>query len=150
MARHNAFTPERTEHIIKALRAGNYLETAASMAGIHRATVYRWLNEGRDAEFKLDAGERLSKDEEAKMAFYLEVDQARAEARAAALRVITNAATTGQWQAAAWFLERTAPQEYGRFQRTEISGPNEGPLEVQVSAQDLESLVQRILGDESD
>lgn len=150
MARHNAFTPDRTQHIIKALRAGNYLETAASMAGIHRATVYRWLNEGRDAEFKQDAGERLSKDEQAKMEFYLEVDRARADARAAALRVITNAATTGQWQAAAWFLERTAPQEYGRYQRTEITGPNDGPVSVQVSAQDLESLVQQILGDESD
>lgn len=150
MARHNAFTTERTNHIIKALRAGNYLHTAASMAGVHRATVYRWLNEGRDAEFRLDAGEKLSKDDQAKLQFYLDVDTARAEARAAALRVITNAATTGQWQAAAWFLERTAPQDFGRFQRTEISGPNDGPVEVQVSSQDLESLVQQILGNESD
>ncbi len=150
MARHNAFIPERTEHIIKALRAGNYLETAASMAGIHKATVYRWINEGRDAEFKAAAGDRLSKEEEAKAEFAREVEQARAEARAAALRVITNAAMNGQWQAAAWFLERTSPQEFGRFQRTEISGPNEGPREVQVSAQDLESLVEQILSNDSD
>ena len=39
-------TPEVQTTIVNALAAGVYLETAASAAGINRATLNRWLKEG--------------------------------------------------------------------------------------------------------
>jgi len=39
------------------------------------------------------------------------------------LAVIRSAAAKGTWQAAAWYLERTMPQKYGRFQRLAIEAP---------------------------
>jgi transposase len=37
----------RTEALLDALDAGATLEAAARAAGVHRSTVYRWLERGR-------------------------------------------------------------------------------------------------------
>jgi len=51
MAGPTKLTPERSERILRAMRAGNYLEAAARSAGVHPSTVYRWLERGeRDAD----------------------------------------------------------------------------------------------------
>jgi hypothetical protein len=39
------FDPDTAGRIITAIRAGNYLTTAAAFAGIDRQTIYRWLTE---------------------------------------------------------------------------------------------------------
>lgn len=44
--------------IVEALRAGNYLEAAAAMAGVHRDTVHTWLKTGAQAHADLHAGTR--------------------------------------------------------------------------------------------
>ena len=36
--------------IVTAIRAGNYLETAAAVAGIHKETFYDWLRKGASAQ----------------------------------------------------------------------------------------------------
>lgn len=43
---------------------------------------------------------------------------------------VTKRGTQRAWQAAAWFLERTLPDEYGRRTRTELTGAHGGPVEV--------------------
>jgi hypothetical protein len=60
--------------------------------------------------------------------FSVAVEKARAEAREVALDSIRTAAREGQWQAAAWYLERTAPNRYARVERREISGPDGGAI----------------------
>jgi transposase len=40
-------TPEVAEAIVEAMRGGNYLETAAALAGISIATLRNWLRDGR-------------------------------------------------------------------------------------------------------
>jgi len=43
-------TPQIQETIVTAIRCGNYLETAAAMAGIHKQTFYDWLHKGANAK----------------------------------------------------------------------------------------------------
>src|SRR5918911_4177643 len=43
VGRPSALTDEVATKILHAVRAGAYLEQAAEHAGVHRSTVYRWL-----------------------------------------------------------------------------------------------------------
>jgi hypothetical protein len=49
--------------------------------------------------------------------------RARAQARVAYAAVIRRAVNEGDWKAAAWFLERSEPEEWTKRQRLEHSGP---------------------------
>jgi hypothetical protein len=75
------------DRIIGALRAGNYVETAAAFAGVHKDTIYHWLREGARAiartEGALAKGEdppELTENERA----WVEFSDAVAQAQAAA------------------------------------------------------------------
>lgn len=99
--RKTKLTPERQATIVRLIRAGNYLETAACAAGIDRQTLRVWLKRGaREA-----AG--VYND------FVVAVDEAAAVAEARSVAIIAKAAET-QWQAAAWFLERSRRDRWGR------------------------------------
>ena len=43
-------TPEIQDKIVAAIYAGNYLETAAAAAGVHKQTFYDWLYKGANAK----------------------------------------------------------------------------------------------------
>jgi hypothetical protein len=47
----------------------------------------------------------------------------------------------GSWQAGAWLLERTRPQDYGRKERIELEG-TDGPA-IKVASSTVEGLMQR-------
>jgi hypothetical protein len=47
MARPTKLTDEVQKQIVRAIAAGAYGEVAAEAAGIHKATLYRWLAKGR-------------------------------------------------------------------------------------------------------
>jgi hypothetical protein len=135
------------EQISTVLRAGNYVDTAAKMVGVPRSAIYRWLNEGDKASQKADSGEELNRSERLYLDFMNAVDQARATATVRNVALVQQAAQAGSWQAAAWWLERTNPQQWGRRMQTEIVGANEGPVQVNISVDDLESLIQQIAND---
>jgi len=109
MARPSKFTPEVRARIIQALQAGNYQDTACAFAGIAPATYYRWM---ADAELP-DADKEL-------VEFREEVIKARAEAEIRNVAQIQLAAQEGTWQAAAWYLERSHPNRWGRYQRVDV------------------------------
>lgn len=134
-------TPEVQQRIINALRAGNYVETASHLAGVGRASVYRWIERGRAALEREEAGQTLTEDEERYAVFAQEVEEARAAAMARNVTLVNTAAQT-TWQAAAWWLERTNPQMWGRHLRAEVSGPEQGPIQVEVQR---DALIERIV-----
>jgi hypothetical protein len=138
-------TDETHDRIIGALRLGNYVEHAATYAGISRATLYNWLKKGDAARQKREAGEDLDETEQRYAHFSEEVDTARAAAIVRNVGIIQQAAQTN-WQAAGWFLERTAPQHFGRQIRTELSGPNSGPIQVEVTRDELIEEISSLLG----
>lgn len=89
------------------LSAGIPIKSACARARLPQSTFFKWRNQGED---DVDAGE-----ETLYAKFYLDTEEARAESEAEYLGYIRDAARDrGQWQAAAWLLERTRRESYGR------------------------------------
>jgi len=99
MARPTKRNPAVEDQILRALAAGQARWPAAALAGVSGTTLSRWVADDE--------------------AFALEVHRAEAQAVATALGTITKAAASGTWQAAAWWLERRYPAEWGRNRRTD-------------------------------
>lgn len=75
--------------------------------------------------------------------FRVMTQRARAEAEVRAISMIQSAAVNGQWQAAAWFLERSFPDQWGRKERVSLEGPQGGPVEVRtVTVDELEAKLE--------
>jgi transposase len=114
-------TPEVQDKIVTALRAGNYQETAATYAGISVPTFYRWMEQGATPDADVIYRE-----------FREAVEKAKADAEVRDVALIDRAAADGNWQAAAWKLERKFPNRWGRVNRTEVTGADGGALKVEV------------------
>lgn len=136
-------TPQVAEKIIAAVRAGNYLETAAENAGVNRTTLYRWQQAGSDA----DADPELRD-------FCNALTRARAEAEARMVGCVLRDAMGGtvvkritrtyrngvveteeqvtppNHRAAIEFLSRSFPQTWGR-RAVEVTGADGGPVQVE-------------------
>jgi hypothetical protein len=97
----NKRTPERQLAIVNALTAGNTRRAAAAFAEIDQNTFYRWLDD--DAEFKAA------------------VENAEAKAEVRFVTRVAQAVAEGDWHAAAWWLERRRPTDYGRRDRVEMT-----------------------------
>lgn len=95
--------------ICTAISANNRPVVAAAKAGIPERTYYDWKKRGIDEPDGI-YGELVER---------MQVAEAEAEVRACA---IIAAAAPRYWQAAAWWLERTRPNEYGLRQRRENQG----------------------------
>lgn len=80
------------ETLFEALMIGMNITDACSWAGMSRETYYKRL--GADPGFSS------------------QIERAQLKAKSEALKVIHGAAMT-QWRAAAWYLERKYPKEYG-------------------------------------
>ncbi len=143
VARRSKLTPETQQAIVNALNSGNWLETAASYAGIAPATLYNWLERGRNERDRIDNDEDARPEEAHYVEFLEAVEKARSQAQVRAVGLIQKAAIDGTWQAAAWFLERSNPQHWGRYHRMEVTGKDGGAVEIDVTR--LEEKVQAVL-----
>ena len=111
MGRRSKATEARIEALLIALGTGCTREAAAGHAGIHRTTLYRWLEN--------DPGLRAR------------VEKAEADVEVRLAAEIVQAAPD-DWRAAAWMLERRRPTSYGRAQAAAAAGamtaaPTPGP-----------------------
>jgi transposase-like protein len=125
--------------LIQALQGGNYVDVACQYAGLAPSTVYRWVERGRNERDRLEAGQPPTPSETPYVELCESVERARAQAVVANVTVIQQAARAGTWQAAAWWLERSMPNQYGRKVQAEVSGS--------VSVQDLELKMLELLGE---
>jgi hypothetical protein len=143
MARPSKLTPEVRDKIVQAIRAGNFVATAAVYAGIDVSSVYRWMAEGQQA----NSG--------AKREFYDAVTVARAEME---VRVVANVMRTVQGgyvtarrtrilrdgteqveedvagpngTLGLKVLERAFPSRWHSTQQVELSGPDGGPVQIE-------------------
>jgi hypothetical protein len=142
------------EAIVQALRAGAYIEDAAESAGVAESTVYAWIARGQEHAYDLTKGlASVPKAERPYVEFAEAVEKARASAVVYNLALIRQAAAAGNWKAAAWWLERTRPGQYGRQLRVDanVKGkPSSGLESVDLSVleddevEELERLTAKI------
>lgn len=114
--------PEILENICEVIRAGNYIKTACEVCGIDETTFYRYWNVGEE-----ETQQGVSEDESIYVKFYKSVKKARAEAEVNAVGTI-HTASKENWQASAWWLERSFPERYGR-RTLEINNKHSGSLD---------------------
>lgn len=127
MAQPRKLTPELQARIVEALKLGATRRLAADYAGIGESTLRLWLSRTGPVYSSLLAA----------------VKEAEAKGSVGALAKIQKAATDGQWQAAAWLLERRHPEEFGRRQILQVA-PVREPIAPVVA--DLEAAAVRGVG----
>ena len=100
MGRKSKYTPEVVDKIVQALKLGAAYEDACNYAGISFETFRTWR-----ARYP---------------AFLEAIKAAEGQATVHWLAAIEKAAREGNWQAAAWKLERRYPDRYGRKERVDV------------------------------
>ena len=137
MGRPTKLTPELQADLVRFLRGGVYVTDACALVGIDQGTYHRWVAKAAED----DAPEEFREFREA-------VEKARAEAVARNVALVQKAADHS-WQAAAWWLERSRPDQYGR--RTNLAGASGGAIEVKSDDEErqdrLRALVEQALED---
>lgn len=102
------------EPLVDYLREGMFFKEACHLVGASPTTVRKWVQTGlRD----LDAGRDTAVAE-----FAFRVSQAMAEAKRERIGQLNRAGENPAfWAAAAWWLERRYPQEFGRQDRVNMT-----------------------------
>jgi hypothetical protein len=121
MARPSSLTPALVDAVAGVVRVGARRKDAALALGVSERAYYKWLERGNREISRLAAtGEdEPNPTEELYVQFVQASTKAWAEAKVTAITTIRQAMqgthpNRAQWQAAAWWLERTYPLEYGR------------------------------------
>jgi len=146
VGRKTKLTLEKSEIILEALKSGCYLDTAASYAGISQATLFNWLARGKKERDRLEVFPDSKPDETEVvfLEFLVAVEKVRAESELRAVMQIQQAASTGTWQASAWYLERSYPKKWGRTDHTEVTGADGGAIKIDVASDELERKIMQI------
>lgn len=122
MGRRAIAIEDHIDKLIAAILLGATYELAAQYAGISADTFDRWRSKARTAK----PGTPLATLRD-------RLREAEGKAAVTWLRQIEKAAKEGNWNAAAWKLERRYPELYGRvIQKQEHTGPVGGPVQIQV------------------
>lgn len=123
-------TPELSQEICKYIKQGLSNRTAADCAGITESTFYSYIRQG-EADLEKQKTTIFSQ-------FLQSLKKAESAHKLGRLAVIRRAADEGNWQAAAWELERRYRDDYGRNAvdaRVELSGKDGGPVETKSTVQ---------------
>ena len=115
MARPTDCTPELTAALCAELRVGMSIKAACQHVGLDDSTFRRWMQRGEDGE-------------EPFATFRAQATRAKSDG-VRALVVTVRKAASSDWRAAAWILERRAPEDWTK--RTEITGPEGGPIQIE-------------------
>lgn len=138
-----SITEERTTAICAALAEGLSREDAAEEAGIHRCTLYEWLQRGGEQLLRRDAGDVLDEEQERLLKFYLAVKAVVRKRKRERLQGIAGAETATELARETYLLEQFAPDEFGRRSRHEVTGRDGGPIEHKHQV-DADALCDRI------
>lgn len=139
---------EKVMRLLAALSTGHYMQRACNLARIAPSTVYWWLEEAEKINLRQENGEEITQRDQQYLELADQIKQAKEAASHLALSKIVLAASAGTWQAAAWYLERTDREHYGRV--THIAGAKDEPLKISVSVEEVESLLKELANQDDD
>lgn len=106
--RPSMITPELTKRLCEALQMGSTYELACNYAGVEYGSYRNWM---RKAEARIEQG---ADESDHYVKFYHCIKKAIGERTLGWLKIIQNAAENGQWQAAAWKLERCEREHFSK------------------------------------
>ena len=107
MARPAKLTPDLTKEISTYIRDGNSPAASATLVGISPSTYFNWMSKGSNQEPKF-------------LEFSESIERAKAQSIINRVAHIARAADDGHWRAAAWLLERMAPESFGKNSTREL------------------------------
>ena len=105
-------------NLCQALKSGNTKKNACLLAGCSETQLYKWLRDS-DAEIPGTLANQFAES----------IKKSQAEAQNRNIVLIQKAAQTN-WTAAAWYLERSDPNNWGKREKHEVSGPDGKPIET--------------------
>jgi transposase len=112
MPQRTKLTEDVSHRVVLLIRAGNWVSVTAEATGVHRSTIYSWVERG---EADVDAGL-----DTIHARFAQAFTKAQAEAQVLLVGMVRAAAVRGDWRAAVWMLERRFPEQWGRKAVVEI------------------------------
>lgn len=134
------------EKICERIRGHVSRVSAAEALGVHRMTLWRWLKYGAEAAECAVPGctaDHHGPDGDLEYRDFCDLVM-RAEGEAACtMTAHISAQGRVDWRAAAWWLERRLPEEFGEKRSLAITGPGGGPVEIDVR-HDLMARIERL------
>ena len=133
MGRPTKLTEERQGELCRYLRDGNAISTACALVGIDESTYHKWQQRGRAELERVEEGHvncRVRKEEAPYVEFFKSAMRARAEGEQRHVKNIQDASSE-DWRASAWFLERSRPERWGKKQKLEHTGEGGGPVQTE-------------------
>lgn len=122
-------TPDILNRLGDSIRAGSPYSDACRAAGISFQTFLHYKARAVEAVKRRDQGAPAEKGDRAFIEFLERVEQAESQAVDDRVRLVAIAGKN-DWRAAAWFLERRRPADFGTRARVEVSGPDGAPVEM--------------------
>jgi transposase len=131
MGRPTLLNQKTTKMLIDLIAAGIGQDEAADAAGVGRSTFLGWCARGRAERTRLaedpKAKPRATEKPFVDLLEAIEKAKAQDEARRV-IRLNKNAEDPKNWRIDLEILERRYPQRWSKTNRTEISGPDGGPV----------------------
>ena len=138
--------PQIEEELLNLIKIGVPVRHACQAVGINEKTFYNWLSRGMTERDRLNSIEN-AKPNPTEVVFYeflQAVERARSEAIAKKVATITKS-SHDDWRAAAWWLERQLPSEFGKIDRVEHTGANGEDIKVTVTMGELQEKIARVI-----
>jgi hypothetical protein len=133
MGRPSKCTPEFIAAVCKQIRAGLSRRLACVRSGLAQGADGPWMQRGRNGE-------------EPYATFVAEVSKAEADFLAGMTDVVVSGAADDPKLALA-VLERRAPEDWAKTERTELSGPNGSAIRVEDARAELAKILGAGLAD---
>jgi len=136
MSRKSKLTEELIPIIKSEISEGNYVSVVCQAHGINRTSFYDWKNRGEKGK------SGIYRD------FYEAIEEATAKAEQKYVGVIKDAANSGVWTAAAWWLERRYPDRWGKREKVDVTsgGKQINTLDLKNLSNDELAILEKILG----
>lgn len=122
------YNKKTVDIICQSLTKMSSKTAAAEAAGISLQTYFEWYHNKPEFKKSIDKA----------------IDETKDRAKSIAIQAVFQAMDKN-WQAAAWFLERSYPNEYGRKDRIDMD-VNEKKIVFQIGVKDNEDMVRFIEG----